>query len=186
MDAEISLPDGILLRSIRDTDAAALAEAYRAERTHLEPWEPRRDERFFTAIRQRELIGRELDAAASGTALGLVLVAGEQVVGRVTLSGIVRGPFRSANLGYWIAAGRTGRGLMTAAVDAVAQMAADARGLHRLQAATLLRNARSQAVLRRCGFTEIGVASEYLNIDGRWQDHLLFQRILTPPTTPMP
>ena len=79
MDAEISLPDGILLRSIRDTDAAALAEAYRAERTHLEPWEPRRDERFFTAIRQRELIGRELDAAASGTALGLVLVAGEQV-----------------------------------------------------------------------------------------------------------
>jgi ribosomal-protein-alanine N-acetyltransferase len=33
-------------------------------------------------------------------------------------------------------------------------------------------------VLTRTGFERIGVAPAYLNIAGRWQDHVLFQRIL--------
>ncbi|MFD2348345.1 GNAT family N-acetyltransferase [Nonomuraea ferruginea] len=33
-------------------------------------------------------------------------------------------------------------------------------------------------MLRKCGFTEIGVAEKYLHIDGEWRDHLLFEKIL--------
>jgi ribosomal-protein-alanine N-acetyltransferase len=33
-------------------------------------------------------------------------------------------------------------------------------------------------VLTRAGFERIGVAPSYLHIAGRWQDHVLFQRIL--------
>ena len=39
-------------------------------------------------------------------------------------------------------------------------------------------NAVSQRVLQRSGFDRIGLAPQYLKIAGRWQDHLLFQRIL--------
>lgn len=49
--------------------------------------------------------------------------------------------------------------------------------LHRVQAETPLHNVRSQRVLRRNGFRRIGVAPAYLNIAGRWQDHILYQVI---------
>lgn len=67
---------------------------------------------------------------------------------------------------------------MTAAVGWVCHVAADGLGLHRIQAGTLVANVASQKVLKRCSFTMIGLAPTYLRIDGRWQDHLLFQRIL--------
>ena len=50
-------------------------------------------------------------------------------------------------------------------------------GLHRLQADTLVHNAASQRVLARNGFTRIGLAPRYLRIAGRWQDHVLHQRL---------
>jgi ribosomal-protein-alanine N-acetyltransferase len=43
-------------------------------------------------------------------------------------------------------------------------------------------------VLRRAGFTEYGMAEKFLFIAGRWQDHILFQRILhdRPAGNPVP
>ena len=100
-----------------------------------------------------------------------------EVVGRINVTGIVRGAFRSANLGYWIAESANGRGLATSAVAAAKRLSFEELGLHRLQAATLLHNAASQKVLSRNGFERIGMAPEYLHIAGRWQDHLLFQAL---------
>jgi len=174
----VALGHGVVLREVVGSDAAALAEAYRRNRERLAPWEPERAERFFTDAGQESAIEVMLREREAGTGVPFVLEAGEWIVGRVNLSGIVRGPFQSANLGYWIDGELGGRGVMTAAVDAVARVAAGGLGLHRIQAATLLHNAPSQSVLRRCGFAEIGVAPRYLRIAGRWQDHLLFQRIL--------
>jgi ribosomal-protein-alanine N-acetyltransferase len=68
---------------------------------------------------------------------------------------------------------------MTAAVGVAVNLARDDLRLHRIQAGTLPHNVASQTVLKRCGFIEFGLAPEYLRIAGRWQDHRLFQRILT-------
>jgi ribosomal-protein-alanine N-acetyltransferase len=54
-------------------------------------------------------------------------------------------------------------------------------GLHRIQAATLLHNLRSQRVLERNGFVRFGVAPAYLNIAGKWQDHALYQVVKPTP-----
>lgn len=178
MNVETVLDSDVALRLVRVDDAAALAEAYRTNRKHLAPWEPSRDDAFFTDAHQRAQISKTLEAFAAGSAVPLVLTEGASVVGRVNLTGIVRGAFQSANLGYWIAASHAGRGLMTAAVEAAVTIAKDELHLHRVQAGTLLRNEPSQAVLRKCGFTEFGVAPKYLCIAGSWQDHRLFQRIL--------
>ncbi|GGL11343.1 ribosomal-protein-alanine N-acetyltransferase [Curtobacterium luteum] len=164
---------------MRAEDGATLAEGYRENREHLEPWEPTRDEEFFTEARQRAQIEKTLEAFAADAALPLVLADGTRIVGRVNLTGIVRGAFQNANLGYWVGASHEGRGLMTAAVAATVQIARDELHLHRVQAATLLPNKASQSVLRKCGFTESGVAADYLCIAGSWQEHRLFQRILT-------
>lgn len=173
------LQDGVILRSLTDEDASALSDAYRTNRAHLEQWDPVRSESFFTEVGQQAEIDTALASHEAGTRVPLVLADGTRIIGLVNLSGIIRGVFESANLGYWIDARYAGRGLMTAAVDAVARIARDELHLHRLQAATLLHNVASQSVLKKSGFTEFGMAPAYLRIAGRWQDHRLFQRILT-------
>ena len=112
----------------------------------------------------------------------MVIEAGGQVVGRITINDVVRGAFQSAHLGYWVAASRTGRGVATAAVAAAARVAFEDLGLHRLQADTLVTNTASQRVLARNGFTRIGTAPRYLHIAGSWQDCHLHQ-LLHEPTT---
>jgi ribosomal-protein-alanine N-acetyltransferase len=165
------------IRPLRSGDGSALAHAYVRNREHLARWEPRRTESWFTERGQDENVARRLAEREQGVTLAWVLVDGDSVVGTMTVSGIVRGPFLSGSLGYWVDSTRTGRGVAAAAV-AYALAACRKDGLHRLQAGTLLHNAASQAVLRRNGFDAIGVARGYLCIAGSWQDHLLFERLL--------
>ncbi len=172
------LPGGVRIRLLRGSDAERLGAAYRRNREHLAPWEPVRSAEFFAAEGQRANIAGKLAMFSAGAAVPWILLQGDRAVGTMTLSGIVRGPFRSANLGYWVDQECTGRGVGTAAVAHVAAAAGTALELHRIQAATLPQNAASQTVLRRAGFQQIGLAPEYLHIAGSWQDHVLFQRIL--------
>lgn len=175
------LPGAIRMSVLTAEDAAALAAAYQRNRSYLAPWEPLRPGSFFTEEGQRSVINAKLALYRDGSEVPWVLADGDRIVGTVTLAGIVRGPFLSANLGYWIDGEYAGRGLGTAAVKAVVETARAHLGLHRIQAATLLYNAASQQVLNNCGFERIGLAPYYLKIAGCWQDHLLFQRILEPP-----
>jgi [ribosomal protein S5]-alanine N-acetyltransferase len=165
----------VTVRILTEDDVPALTALLVANRDHLAPWEPQRPEEYFTEEFQREDVARLLDVHRQGGVLpGVVLVDGEPV-GRVNVNNVVRGVFLSGDLGYWVSRHVTGRGVATAAVAAMARLAFGEAGLHRLQAGTLLHNAASQHVLRKNGFTAIGVAPRYLRIAGRWQDHLLFQ-----------
>jgi ribosomal-protein-alanine N-acetyltransferase len=172
LDAEHSL------RAVRTGDGAALARAYTANRSHLEPWEPTRSADFFTAEWQENHARQCVEDAAAGRSIRFVIESADgEIRGRMNINNIVRGAFWSADLGYWIDASRTGQGLATRAVAQLLDYARTELRLHRMQAATLLHNIGSQRVLAANGFERIGLAPEYLKIEGEWQDHLLFQRI---------
>nr|WP_182256854.1 GNAT family protein [Microbacterium esteraromaticum] len=174
------LGDGILLRPLRAGDGAHLAEACARNRAHLEPWDPVRPVEFYRAEGQERSILRSLADVADGRMAAFVLAdADERIVGRVNLNNIVRGSFLSADLGYWIDSELTGRGIMSHAVGSVCEHARDDLALHRVQAGTLVHNIASQRVLSANGFERIGLARHYLRIAGAWQDHVLFQRILS-------
>jgi ribosomal-protein-alanine N-acetyltransferase len=176
---ELPLTEDIRLRPLRLGDGAALASAYIRNRAHLEPWEPLRDPDFYTVASQQAQTRYAVAEHSRGAALRWVLEdADERIVGRLNVTDIVRGAFQSANVGYWLDAELTGRGLMTRAVRIAAEHARDQLGLHRLQAGTLPENTGSQAVLERAGFERFGFAPRYLRIAGQWRDHVLFQRIL--------
>jgi [ribosomal protein S5]-alanine N-acetyltransferase len=165
-------------RLITPDDAPALAELLRASRDFLAPWEPVREEEYFTVDGQRTVIQNDLEQHDQGAKQPHVILgdAGE-VVGRITLNGIVRSCFQSCSMGYWVSAGHNGRGFATAAVREMVRVAFEELGLHRVQAETLLHNVRSQRVLERNGFVRFGMAPAYLKIAGRWQDHAMFQLI---------
>jgi ribosomal-protein-alanine N-acetyltransferase len=106
-----------------------------------------------------------------------VIVDGVRIVGRVTLSNIVRGPFQSCTIGYWMGAEDTGRGHATAAVEQISRLAFGELALHRIEAGTMPENIASRRVLERNNFARIGVAPAYLRIAGRWRDHILYQKL---------
>lgn len=166
------------MRVLRQSDAAALAEAYVRNRAHLAPWEPVRPAEYFTQAWQADDIAARLRAQARGEGASFGLFAGSALIGRFNLAGIVRGPFQSAGLGYWVDGAYAGRGLASAAVQAIVEFARDELRLHRIEAGTLPHNLGSQRVLLKAGFQQIGVAPRYLKIAGSWQDHHLFQVIL--------
>lgn len=155
-----------------------LSNAYLRNREHLKPWEPLRADEFFTERFQREDIERKLAAGETDESLPLALVDDQEIVGRFNLAGVSRGPFQSAGLGYWIDRNHQGRGLASAAVHAIVTAARDELGLHRVEASTLVHNMSSQRVLMKNGFRKIGMAPQYLQIAGEWQDHNLYQVIL--------
>ena len=112
----------------------------------------------------------------------------ETLVGGITLSNIRRRAAQFVNLGYWMGAPFAGKGLMTEAVGLIVPFAFNTLGLHRIHAAFLPNNTASRRVLEKNGFHEEGYAENYLQIDGRWADHVLFgltreqhERQLRPP-----
>jgi ribosomal-protein-alanine N-acetyltransferase len=163
-------------RLVSLADVPVLAELVRINRDFMAPYEPPRSEGFFTEEGQRALVRGLLAMHAQDRTLPhVVLDEDGAVVGRITLNEIVRGPFQSCSLGYWVSEHAGGRGLATAAVRHICDVAFDDLGLHRVQAGTLVDNHRSQRVLEKCGFVRFGLAERYLKIAGRWQDHVLFQ-----------
>jgi ribosomal-protein-alanine N-acetyltransferase len=86
---------------------------------------------------------------------------------------IARGPFQSCVLGYQIDQRHEGRGLMLEALTACLGYMFREFKLHRVQASHRPENVRSARLLARLGFQSIGVAREYLFIDGAWRDHML-------------
>jgi [ribosomal protein S5]-alanine N-acetyltransferase len=163
-------------RPVTPEDAAELAALHAANRAFMAPYDPVRPDLFFTEAGQAAVIAGLLQQA--GAALPCVILDDEGAIsGRITLTGIERGPYRNARVGYWVAQAANGRGLASEALVEVLGLAFGELGLHRVEAATLVDNLRSQAVLARAGFTRIGLAPGYLHIAGEWRDHLLFQRL---------
>ena len=178
MTESTHLPGGALLRPLDVTDAEALLDAYLCNRSHLRPFEPERPDSFWTLDGQRARLESMVQQQTEGNQLPCTLVRNGQILGCATLNTIVRGPFRSASLGYWIVAAEVGRGLATAAVATMCRIADEQLDLHRIEASVLPTNFASQRVLAKNGFEQIGFAQNYLHIDGSWQDARIFQRTL--------
>lgn len=147
----------------------------------LTPWEP-----IWSAdhLSRRAFTNRVYWAAraeAQGTALPLMMIRREDqmLVGAVTLDNIRRGPAQAGTLGYWIGEPFQRRGYMKEAILAVVHHAFTTMDLSRVEAACLPENIASRGVLEKCGFKYEGVAQSYLQIAGRWRNHVLYASLRT-------
>ncbi|TAG26434.1 MAG: N-acetyltransferase [Rhodobacterales bacterium] len=118
-------------------------------------------------------------AEAQGTALPMLLVRREdnQLLGALTLDNIRRGPAQAGTLGYWIGQPFSRQGYMREAILALTHHAFTRLDLSRMEAACLPENAPSRGVLEKCGFKYEGVAQSYLQINGRWRNHVLYANL---------
>ncbi len=156
------------IRPLVEGDAGDLLRLRVANREFLRPFDPSRPEDYFT-------IETQLEIARNESGLSFAILDGAELAGTISLSNVSFGSFRSANVGYWVDASRNGRGLASRAVGALVEHAFGELELHRLEAGTLVDNVASQRVLEKNRFELVGLARNYLRINGEWRDHLLFQ-----------
>ena len=130
----------------------------------------------FTLERCAEGLRQAQAAYLAGSALSLRLFPRddrESLIGDVSLTNIVRGPFQACHLGYRIDAAYEGQSLMSEALRAVIAHALGTLNLHRIMANYVPTNERSARLLGRLGFSVEGYARDYLFLEGRWKDHCL-------------
>lgn len=177
-DVPVLTAERVTLRAPRPGDYVAWRDLRRQSREFLKPFEPRWGEADLTQRVYLSRIRRAREEARAGTDYTFFLFlgarSGETLVGGITLSNVRRRAAQFGSLGYWMGEPFAGRGLMTEGVGAVVPWCFDGLGLHRIHAAFLPHNMASRRVLEKNGFREEGYAEHYLQIDGRWADHVLF------------
>jgi ribosomal-protein-alanine N-acetyltransferase len=109
-----------------------------------------------------------------GTGYGFGIFVEGQLGGEITLSSIQRGPFQNAFVGYWVDQAMAGKGLAPEATVVVLRFAFEELALHRIEVAIVPRNRASRRVVEKLELRQEGVALRYLEIDGRWEDHVRY------------
>ena len=145
----------------------------------LTPWEPSWSADHLSRRAFTNRVYWAQRAETQGTALPLMLVrrADNTLLGAITLDNIRRGPVQAGTLGYWIGAPFARQGYMREAILATVHHAFAMLDLSRIEAACLPENTPSRGVLEKCGFKYEGVAQSYLQINGRWRNHVLYANL---------
>lgn len=177
IDRKITIKgSNIEIRLLTPENAVDVYEYYIRNKEYLRPFEPLRDEEFYTLPYHRKNLIEEYRQFLNGRGATFGIYRNNSFIGKIRISNIVEGVFKSAIIGYSIDKNEQGKGYMKEAVRLVCDFAYEDLELHRLEASTLVSNLKSQSVLRGCGFKELGLNEKYLFINGEWSDHLTFYK----------
>jgi ribosomal-protein-alanine N-acetyltransferase len=143
------------LQRLRADHAPAVLAFELANRAYFAASISDRGDEFFDQFTERH--SALLAEQGAGIGAFYVLVAEDgSVLGRFNLVFAGDG---TAELGYRVAQHVAGRGVATATVQDLCQVAAARHGLRTLRAATSRENAASQKVLAKAGFVPVGPAA---------------------------
>ncbi|MCW5752976.1 MAG: GNAT family N-acetyltransferase [Alphaproteobacteria bacterium] len=173
----------VYLRPPAARDWAEWARVRAESRTFLTPWEPTWPDDALTRAAFRRRLRRHAQDAREDAAYAFLIFRRQdgRLVGGVTLSNVRRGVTQSCALGYWTGRAHARQGYMHDALRALIRHVFDDLGLRRLEAACLPHNEASRNLLLKLGFVQEGLARQYLCIDGKWQDHVLFALLARDP-----
>ena len=168
----------MLLRAPRPADRGEYERVQAVSAAFFRPWYSWLPD-GSTAIpdfdHELERVARGIE---SGTSIRLVgVLPGGRIAGFFNLTEVVRGAFHNAYASWNVAADVARRGFGAEGVRGLLAIAfAPAPiglALHRVQANVIPENEPSLRLARSVGFREEGLALRYLQIAGRWQDHVM-------------
>ena len=167
------------LRPPSHSDYRQWSSLRRESRAFLKPWEPTW---ALDHLSRKSFTNRVYWAQRSinnDSAVPLFLIRREDnaLLGAITLDNIRRGPAQAGTCGYWIGEVHARKGYMVEALTAVVHYAFTDLQLSRIESACLPENIASRGVLEKCGYKYEGVAQSYLQIDGRWRNHVLYANL---------
>ena len=166
------LGDGATVRPFMPADVPAIHDLIERERAHLDKW-LRWSARVRTSEDVSAMVERFAAKQAEGDGFHWGIWQGDALAGGVICHYINRID-RSAELGYWLGTGFTGKGLATRASASAVELLLQDEQLHRLEMICGVANTRSRAVAERLGFTNEGTRRESYWITDRFVDHVIY------------
>lgn len=147
-----------------------------ASHAFLTPWEPTWAEDHLSRKGFSNRVYWAKRATNAGTSLPFFMIrrSDQALIGALTLDNIRRGPSQAGTTGYWVGKHYSRQGYMCEALEALVHHAFTHLDISRLEAGCLPENAASRGVLEKVGYKYEGVAQSYLQINGRWRNHVLY------------
>ena len=168
----------VMLRSLQVSDFSEWKKVRLDNINWLTKWEPTRPPGMPDVINDRNAFGSRCNARDRerhlGSGYGFGIFVKGKFCGEINLSSIQRGPFQSCYVGYWIDEGHAGNGYTPEALALTLKYAFEDLDLHRVQVAIIPRNSSSRRVVEKLSLREEGIAERYLEINGKWEDHIRY------------
>jgi ribosomal-protein-alanine N-acetyltransferase len=161
-----------ILRGWEETDRDSLV----AQANNRNVWRNLRD-RFPHPYTENDAEAWLALARAQPDWLNWAIVVDDAAVGCVGLEPLTDVHAGTTHIGYWLGEPYWGRGIMTAAVQAIAEHAFSPLGFKRIETPVFAWNPASMRVLEKCGFVREGVMAKSVLKDGELIDSVLYARI---------
>lgn len=170
----------LVLKILDKTYAQLVLDYYSRNKSFLDEWEPKRNEEFYTKSYQEEQLDKDLVDIENSNSFRVWIFKKDddkKIIGTICFSNIVRGVFLSCFLGYKLDNHEINKGYMTEAIQKGIDIMFNEFGLHRIEANIMPKNIRSLRVVEKLRFYNEGLAYKYLNINGKWEDHIHMVRL---------
>lgn len=166
-----SLTNEIRIRTAEESDAPAIARIYNlgiAARTATFETEPRTSEQMIERLKLRDRYPTLVAVDAAGFVVGWAGLS--EYRSRQCYAGI-------AEFSIYLAPEARRRGTGKALLRSLIEVAAQ-RGFWKLVSRVFPSNAPSRALCRACGFREVGVYEKHAQLDGRWLDVVIVEKLI--------
>ncbi len=140
----------------------------------------RHHDKYFTVGEQRQYLKEDLNQYNRNTQVAFWITLPDRpdrIIGRLSFYSIIGGAMNSSFVGYHIDEECQGQGYMTEALLAGCDFMFKYFRLHRIEADILPTNKRSLACAERCGFEKMGYNIKFMEIDGKYQDHVMMVKL---------
>ncbi len=164
------------LRILKPNSAYEVLDYYKRNHNFLNEWEPKRTKDFYTLSYQKRKLYMEYNMFKEKSLVRFWIFKKDdnKLIGNVCYSNIIMGNFKSCFLGYKLDKDEINKGYMTEAIARTVQIMFEDFDLHRIEANVVPRNDRSLKVMEKLNFEREGFSKRYLEINGKWEDHIHF------------
>lgn len=168
----ISVRDNLILRSLSKSDASQVYSVIDSNRAYLRTWLPWVDGTSSPTVTESVITSWE-KALAEGRDIVLGIFESGEYIGNMGLHDINRHN-RSAMVGYWLAKGSQGRGIMTGCVRALMDLGFSTLALNRIYIHCAAENTKSRAIPERLGFVQEGMLQDGECLYGVFHDLIVY------------
>lgn len=168
--------DRLYLRILKPINAFEVLEYYKKNSKFLSEWDPRHPNEFYTLSYHKRQLGMEYKMFKDNSLVRFWIFKKKdnKLIGNVCCSNIVMGNFKSCYMGYKLDKDEINKGYISEAIKKVVNVMFEDFRLHRIEVNVIPRNKRSLRVMEKLNFEQEGFSKRYLEINGRWEDHVHF------------
>ena len=168
----IQVDENISLEFLEEFHAESLLNLVNSNRAYLREWLPWVDN-MQNVANFASYISDTKKRAADKTDFGYAIIIDKNIVGRIGLHHI-NYQNRIAEIGYWLASGLQGRGIIFNSCKAIINYSFKELGLNRIEIKCGIGNDKSRAIAEKLQFKQEGILRQGELLNGKFIDLYLY------------